>query len=163
MKRLFGTPLHDYLPAFGLLLVTVLYLTLSYGYPAKARVFPAMVAWVMLGLVVLDILSRTHTTFGIAILRALNPAAEAHTNDPKRKGWREIGAMLWIAGFVATVLLIGLLSAIPLYIFASMRFRGGCSYLACLTAAGVTTLFVWLMFGVLLRLSLYPGLLFTGA
>ena len=162
MKRLLGTPLHDYLPAFGLLLLTVGYLLLSYGYPVRARVFPAMVAWVMLGLVTLDILSRTRTTLGRALLRALNPAAEA-ASETQRSGWREIGAMLWIAGFVAAVLLIGLLAAIPLYIFASMRLRGGCSYLACLATAGATTLFVWLMFSVLLRLNLYPGLFLSGA
>lgn len=166
MRRILGTQAHDYLPAFGLLVATGLYLYLSYDYPAKARAFPAMVAWVMLALLALDLISRTQTRFGMAVMRALNPASEptkTHTGEPSQSGRRQATAILWIAGFTAGIVLIGILSAVPLYIFASMRLRGGRPYLVCLVACGGATLFIWLLFGVVLRLTLYPGILFNDA
>lgn len=166
MKRVFGTPIHEYLPALGLLVITTLYLYLSAGYPPKARVFPAMVAWVMLGLLALDLMSRTQTALGRMVMRALNPAADrasAHASEKNGAGSRQVTAILWIAGFVVGIVFIGILSAVPLYAFASMRFRGNCRYLTCIIAAGGATLFIWLLFGVVLRLHLYPGLLLSNA
>ena len=37
MKRVFGTPLIDYLPALGMLAITILYLVTAYGYYVHAR------------------------------------------------------------------------------------------------------------------------------
>jgi hypothetical protein len=162
VKRILGTTLGNYLPAAGLLVVTSLYLYLSYGYPAKARAFPAMVAWVMLALLLLDLVSRTETRLGLAVMRALNPAqARGGGQDPS--AWRQVSAILWIAGFTTGIVLIGILSAVPLYVLAAIRFRGGRGYLTALAAAAGATLFIYLLFGVVLRLTLYPGILFTSA
>ena len=162
MKRMLGASLSDCLPALGLLVITGLYLSLSYHYPAKARAFPAMVAWVMLALLVLDLVSRTQTRLGVAVMRALNPA-QARGVGQAPSAWRQLSAILWIAGFVTGIMLIGILSAVPLYVFAAIRFRGGRGYLTALAAAVGATLFIYLLFGVVLRLTLYPGILFTNA
>ena len=162
MKRILGAPLGDCLPALGLVGVTVLYLALAYGYPERARVFPAMVAWVMLGLLALDLVSRSETRLGVAVMRALNPA-QAHTKDASISGWRQLSAVLWLAGFVTGIVLIGILAAVPLYVFAAIRFRGGRGYATALAAAAGTTLFIYLLFGVVLRLELYPGILFANS
>jgi hypothetical protein len=162
VKRIFGAALSDYLPALGLLVITSLYLYLSYGYPAKARAFPAMVAWVMLALLLLDLVSRTETRLGLAVMRALNPA-QARGSERAPSALRQLSAMLWIAGFTTGIVLIGILSAVPLYVFAAIRFRGERGYLTALAAAAGATLFIYLLFGVVLRLNLYPGILFTSA
>lgn len=160
MKRILGTTLDDYLPALGLLVVTASYLGLAYTYPEKARVFPTMVAWVMMALLTLDLVSRTQTKLGEAVMRALNPAA----SKPSAQGpspWRQASAILWIAGFATALVLIGIMSAVPLYVFAAIRFRGGRGYATAILAAAGTTAFVYLLFGVVLRLTLYPGILFV--
>jgi hypothetical protein len=165
MRRVFGTPLRDYLPAAGLFVVTLLYLYLSEGYPARARAFPAMVAWVMLALLALDLLSRTETRVGLAIKRTLNPASDL---VPRASGhaqsWqRQVTSVLWIAGFTTAIVLIGIIGAVPLYVFSALRFRGQRHLLTCLIAAAGATAFIYLLFGVVLRLNLYPGIFFSDA
>ncbi len=161
MKRVLGTPVADYLPALGLMVVTIVYLAIAAGYKPLVRAFPAGVAWVMLGLLALDLASRTGTRAGRLLTRWLNPAAAAA--PPAQPVARQIAAVLWLAGFAALLVLVGILAAVPLYMFAALRWRGKRSMAACLAAAAGATLFVWLMFSELLRLSLYPGLLFGGA
>ena len=45
MKSFLGTPLAEYLPALGLLLLTIVYLVTAYGYSDDARAVPAGVAY----------------------------------------------------------------------------------------------------------------------
>ncbi len=165
MRRFFGTPLRDYLPAAGLFVVTSFYLYLSAGYPARARAFPAMVAWAMLALIALDLLSRTETRLGRAVKRTLNPAADrvARESDHVQSWQRQVASVLWIAGFATAIVLIGILAAVPLYVFGALRFRGGRPLLTCLLAAAGATAFIYLLFGVVLRLNLYPGIFFSNA
>ena len=75
---------------------------------------------------------------------------------------KQIMAMVWIAGFLAGFALIGATYAIPLYVFAATRWRGGRPYWVCLVSAAGTLAGIWFLFGWLLRLELYPGLLFGG-
>ena len=67
-----------------------------------------------------------------------------------------------MAGFVAGLVLIGILHAIPLFVFAAVRWRGKRSYVVSLAIAAATTLFIWLLFARLLRIELYAGLLGGG-
>lgn len=165
MKRVLGTPLGEYLPAALLLVLTCAYLAIAYRYKPDSRAMPVAVAWAMIALVGLDLAARTRTWTGERLIRWLNPAADAaqasrHKDYPAGK---QLAAMLWILGFAAALVLVGVLYAVPLYVFASMRLRGGRSSLVCLAAAGGATLVIWLLFSVLLRLELFPGLLFGGS
>ncbi len=163
MRRVFGTPLGEYLPALGLLAVTVGYLTIASGYAPLARAFPATVAWIMIVLLGLDLLSRTHTRVGTNLLRWLNPGALDPPRAAERPGpssGAELSAALWILGFAATLVLLGILTAVPLYVFLAMRLRARKGFLASAAAAVGVSVFIWLLFAVLLRLNLYPGLLF---
>lgn len=165
MKRLFGTPITEYLPALTLALVTAGYLATAYGYSAESRVVPVLVAWSLLVLLLLDLISRTRTRAGRAFVRWLNPAAaEAEATAPDRAiVKRQVAAVLWLAGFAAALVLIGMLNAVLLYMVASLRLRGRRSYPVSLAAGAGMALVVWLLFAVLLQLQLYPGLLFGGA
>ncbi len=164
MKRILGTPIAAYLPAAALGLVTAaLSRDLAYRYKPMARAFPAGVAWIMLALLALDLASRTGTRAGAALMRWLNPAAprdDARTRDATR---RQVSAILWLVGFVALMVLAGILVAVPIYLFAALRWRAHKSYGACVLGAAGATLFVWLLFSVVLRIALYPGMVFGGA
>ena len=165
MKRLFGTPVADYLPAVTLLLLTTVYLVTAYDYGPESRAIPVLIASATLAFLLLDIVSRTQTAPGRALLRWLNPAAVPETAAPADQGRRarQLAALLWLAGFTLALLLIGVLYAVPLYVFASMRLRGRRSYVVSLAGGLGMTLLVWLLFAALLRVPLYPGLLFGGA
>ncbi|HUB96275.1 MAG TPA: tripartite tricarboxylate transporter TctB family protein [Stellaceae bacterium] len=160
-RRLLGAPLTDYLPAAGLAAATLAYLALAYGYTTAVRAFPAGVAWVMLVLLALDLASRTETRLGRALMRTLNPAAAAPPAAQSRA--RQITSVLWVAGFAALMVLVGILGAVPVYVFAATRWHGRRSLGACVAVAAGATFFVWLLFSVVLRLALYPGLVFGGA
>jgi hypothetical protein len=164
MRRVLGTPLIDYLPALVLWLLTAGYLATAYGYSAESRVVPVLVAWSMLVLLLLDLASRTQTPLGQTLTQWFNPAAAQaeSTGSGHAVISKQLAAVLWLAGFTTLLLLIGVLYAVPLYVFASIRLRGRRSYLASLVVAAGMALTVWLLFGVLLRLQFYPGLLFGG-
>jgi hypothetical protein len=163
VKRLFGTPLIDYLPALALLVLALVYLATGYAYTPQARAFPVTVGWATIVLVVLDIVSRTQTGIGETLTRWFNPAAKI-AHDEKRPTYpalKQISAVLWAAGFVVLIVLIGFIYAIPIYVIASMYFRGRKPLvLSVLVSAGVI-LFIWLLFTQLLKIELYPGILFS--
>jgi tripartite tricarboxylate transporter TctB family protein len=164
-RALFGTSLGDYVPAFAAAVAAAAYLTAAYGYSADARAAPLLIGWSVIVLAALDIASRTKTPLGLTLMRWLNPVAgrpragHAHAAYPLT---RQVAAIAWIGGFVAAFALVGALYAIPLYVAAATRWRGGRPWLVCALSAACTLGGVWLLFSRLLRLELYPGLLFGG-
>ncbi len=164
--RLFGTDAGDYFPPVAAAAVAAVYLTTAYGYSPEARAAPLLIGWGVVVLSVLDFVSRTQTPPGRALTRWLNPvsirpgAGKAHTAYPLR---RQLAAIAWIAGFVTAFALIGVAYAVPLYVFAATRIRGGRPWFACALSAAGTLAGIWVLFSWLLRLELYPGILFGGA
>ncbi|MSP94121.1 MAG: hypothetical protein EXR00_02530 [Alphaproteobacteria bacterium] len=162
MKRILGTRLIDYAPATVLVGVTIVYLATAYGYSAQSRLFPVPIAWLMLALLALDIVSRTETPVGRSLTRVLNPAAAEKSAEAEapQSAMRQASALIWVMLFTAALVLIGILYAVPLYIFGSMRFHGKQTYFTSLVTAAVMTVFTWAMFALALQIELYPGLLF---
>ena len=163
MKRVLGTPVSEYLPAFVLLILTAVYLATAYNYSADARAVPAGVAWVMVALLILDLVSRTRTPLGAKLMHWLNPAGDAAKAEagPRYPALKQFSAVLWIAGFVAAMILIGILYAVPLYVFSSLYLRGRRSLLLALGVSATATAMIWLLFVAVLGLELYPGALFN--
>jgi hypothetical protein len=115
-------------------------------------------------LVGLDLVSRTRTALGATLMHWLNPAGDADKMvDHKRyPALKQIGAVAWIAGFAAAMLFIGILYAVPLYVFSSLFFRGKRSLLVAAGVSAAATAMIWLLFVAVLGLELYPGMLFGG-
>ena len=161
MKRVLGTPFVEYLPALAMVAITIAYLITAYTYSVQARLFPVPVGWLMLALLALDLVSRTKTPIGEQLTRLLNPAAEVEGAEERFPVLRQLSAMFWVAFFTAALVLIGIMYAVPLYVFGSMRFHGKKSYLTSLIAAVCVTAFTWVLFGFALQVELYPGALFS--
>jgi Tripartite tricarboxylate transporter TctB family len=165
MARAFGTELSEYLPAAGAAAVAAVYLGAAYRYSPEARAAPLLIGWAVIVLAALDIVSRTQTPIGRAISGFVNPVTnrlrQGHGAAPQPAG-KQVMAIVWIAGFVAAFALVGAALAIPLYVFAATRWRGGRPFAVCLLSAAVTLAGIWFLFAWLLRLELYPGLLFGG-
>jgi hypothetical protein len=165
MARIFGTEISDYLPAAAAAGVAAVYLGAAYQYSPDARAAPLLIGWTVVALAGLDSASRTQTRVGRTLAGWLNPVTTrprhgtGHADYPIGK---QIMAIVWIAGFLAGFALIGATYAIPLYVFAATRWRGGRPYWVCLVSATATLAGIWFLFGWLLRLELYPGLLFGG-
>ena len=76
----------------------------------------------------------------------------------------EIGRYLWIGawivGFSVAIYLVGFLIAIPVFILSYLKLdRAG--WLIATGIAGVTTVFLYVVFELLLQVHLYRGLLLT--
>jgi hypothetical protein len=163
--RAFGTPVVEYFPALAAAVAAAVYLMAAYGYSPDARAAPLLIGWSVIALAVLDALSRTATPIGATLTRLFNPVATHRRGSAGQATYpltRQLSAIAWIAGFVAALALIGAAYAIPLYVFAATRLRGKRPWLACAISAAATLAGVWLLFSRLLRLELYPGLLFGG-
>jgi hypothetical protein len=161
VRRVLGTPVVEYVPALVLLAVTVGYLAIAYTYTEQARLFPVPVGWLMLLLLALDLVSRTKTPTGESLTRLLNPAAEVEGAEPRFPVLRQLSALFWVAFFTAALVLIGIMYAVPLYVFGAMRFHGRKSYQTSLIAAVCVTAFTWALFAFALQVELYPGALFS--
>ena len=115
--------------------------------------------------VTVDIVARTGTPLGRALTSALNPAALAppdadRAGGSRRAFWVSVAPVLaLIAGFTS----IGVLPSIPVFVFASLRWRARQGIFTSALVAVAVTLFVYGMFYKILQLPLYPGLLFGGA
>ena len=161
MRSIFGTPVIDYVPAIALFIIAVIYLVTGYGYTPQARAFPVSVAWAAIVLAAMDLLSRTHTALGETLMRWFNPAAakaESHQHHPLLK---QVSAVLLTGAFIALIVVIGFLYAIPVYVFASLYLRGRRPLLLSLLVSAGITIFIWALFTQLLKIELYPGLLFS--
>ena len=156
MKRFLPS---DSLFAAALLVFTLAYLALDFTYKPALRTVPALVASIMAILLVLDLASRSDTPWGRAIKRRLN-AVPDRPDYPVR---RQIESACWVAGFAAALVSIGILAAVPLFVFAFLRWRGKLGIPASVLGGAGATIFVWLLFALMLRLTLYPGLIFGGA
>lgn len=148
----------DFVFALALLVVASAYLAIASTYAPALRAVPAAVASVVVVLLLLDLLSRTSTRLGRSLER-INPPSERAPYPLAR----QLEAMLWIAGLAAGLVLLGVLVAIPLFVFAFLRFRGQRAIITSAFGAGCAAAFIWLLFSVLLRLPLYPGILFGGS
>jgi hypothetical protein len=76
---------------------------------------------------------------------------------------KQVGAVAWVAAFAAAMLLIGILYAVPFYVFASLYFRGGRPLIVAVAVSAGATAMIWTLFVAVLGLQLYPGMLFGGA
>ena len=165
MKQIFGTALADYAPPLTLLVIGIIYLATGYGYSPEARAFPVTVAWAAIALAGLDLASRTKTPLGEALLRTLNPAAapEKMEHLPRYPVFKQVAAIAWVLGFVAAMVLVGILAAAPVYVFASMYFRGKLPLWLCAGVAAAVAIFIWFLFERVLMLELYRGILFRAS
>ena len=154
-----------YWTPIGIMVLSALFLWMSYHYPPDARAMPVRVGWVTLVLAAVDLASRTRTRWGEALMRTLNPAGDADVERERPQGsWRRqaLGVAAPMA-FAACLLLLGILYGTPLFLFAILWLPDRRRWAEALLITFVATLFIWLLFAMLLRLQLFPGLLFGGA
>lgn len=160
--RVFGTPIKEYLPSLALVAIAVIYLITGYGYSPDARLIPVGVAWMVLALLVLVLIARTKTAFGTALHQWINAGQDnaAAAEPAHHPVGAELIAAAWVVAAVLMMFLVGILYAVPIYIFLSIAIRGRRPIWVCAVAAAAAALTVWILFTLILQIELYPGLLF---
>jgi hypothetical protein len=164
VKTRFAQHWTRYLPPLVVLAVTAGFLVLTYRLPPAARAMPVLVGWAALVLASIDLVSRTHGRFGHALMKALNPAGLKEEEAEAPAGvWALATGIGLVVLLLTAFLLLGVLIAAPLTIFTALIVANRRELISSLLIAGGATAIIWLLFSVLLRLHLYPGLLFGGA
>jgi hypothetical protein len=156
-----------YLPPILVLAVVTGFLVMTYQLPPAARSMPSLVGWAGLALALIDLVSRTGGAFGEALMKALNPAGLKLGEEERAEApaglWPLVTGIGLVVLLVAAFLLVGVLIAAPLLIFTALMVANRRQPISSILIAAAATAVIWLLFSVLLRLHLYPGVLFGGA
>ncbi len=155
----------DFGAALAVLAIGIGFLAWAKTYPPEAAAVPVLVAWLTIVLALIDAAARTETALGRALRRVVSAEQVIEwkaDGDGEASPRRVASSVFWLLAYLAGVALAGFLVATPLYVFLYVKLHGGHPARAgALTAIG-TTLGVWIVFQLLFRYPLYPGLLFGG-
>ncbi len=133
-------------PALAVLLFVVAYLaTAMLTLEGVTRVVPLIAGGVTLVLLLVDI---------------VRPAPTQDDTLPLPPG-REMNVIAYVAAAVIGIQLFGFWVTLPIYLFTSIAWLGKQAFRIALAVALLTSLSMYLLFGVLLGYRLYPGLLFS--
>ena len=134
------------------LAVVALVVGLSLGFEGQGGLVPVVLGVPTLALI-LSSLGR----------ELLYPSAAADEAAPDVAPWsRAAPVIAWLGAFCVLVLLIGFQLAIPLYMVLFLRRYGGASWPRCLLAAAAVWVLVFVSLSLLLKRSLFEGVLFGG-
>lgn len=132
----------------------------SSTYNQTARQVPILVAGTMVVLSVIDLVSRFDRRF-LDPLRDFWGADFGNREMQHNPRWTtEAAQVLWMIACVAAMLLIGILPAVPAFVFFYMIFSGQRPLLESVATAAVVFAFVFMVFEVFLDYPLYRGALF---
>ena len=134
------------LGSFSIAYLAVALLTLG---PASRNV-PLLAGGFTLALLVLE-LSRSWT-------ERRNSSDDVRTQRTDRN---ELTVLMSVAALVTGIYLLGFVVALPLYVFAAIRYIGKRSLRAAIATALITTATLYVAFAVLLSYRLFPGVLFA--
>lgn len=146
-----------------LLLFAVGFLLLAYSYEGRTRQVPVLIGWILLALCALDVVAVSATRAGEAV-KAFFAGAIVANDGGELAGYpvgKVILAILWPSAFVALVVVVGFVVAIPIYVFlfVAIQGRGGIGRAAL--ASIITTVCIYVLFEKLLDYEIYQGMLFA--
>lgn len=153
------------MPSLVLGAIAIVYAWTSFDYSAGSQAIPLSVAGLALLLVLLDALSLGEGALARNLRRVLSGTAQAPV--PGLDGLagvqhpvgKEVAAFAWIIAFTALVIVFGFYIAIPVYVFAYLRFYAGKrAVVSALTAAGLVG-FLYAIFELLLGYAIFGGLI----
>lgn len=141
------------LPSVLVVLFVIGYLITAYvTLDATSRRVPVLAGFVTLILLAFDIMRD--------VMAADARLTAVAVSEPTTRG-REITAILFVAGGVAGIYLIGFLAAIPLYLIASIAYLGAQPIRVAVTVAIIASLSIYLIFDLALAYQLFPGIFFS--
>ena len=158
-------PQHRRASAYYILVIlafVVLFIVTSYQYKLTDRMFPLMVGYVAVPLLLMDLIALTDSKIGRKIsvfFSAKTPEeVDKDADKTKRTMAEELKIFMWMGTLVLGIYLIGFLPCTPIFVYCWMKFRGGYSVRQSSYLAIATITFVYVLFEILLQYELYPGI-----
>lgn len=149
-------------PPLLLIVLGVLLVYSALGYGETGRQLPLLVGGITVVLAVLDFVTRLPSFAGGWLRRALGAGFRDREMKHAPRLADEIVQAAWLAGCVGAIVLVGLLAAVPLFIFLYTWLRGRQPVFASALTAIAVALLTGVVFEVLLDYQLYRGLMFGG-
>jgi len=146
-------------PPILLLFVVVILTYSTFDYGETARQLPLLICAGLFVLIVLDLLSRLPGKAGALIRLALGAGFQNREMTHSPRWQAEIIQIMWVAGCVISMALIGILPAVPLFIFSYMVIQGKQKIVFSLMIAMLIVCVVGLVFELFLEYDLYRGVL----
>lgn len=162
--------------SLGLMLTFLVLIIIALGYNPLARLLPLVVAIPIFILSVVQFLLDLREALGEGRAKTAKGAKEPSATEQfpegqsKEKGKRkltpqearrgELLAVGWIFGFFALIILVGFQIAIALFVFLFTRLYGREGWQTCIGLAAVCWIIVYVVFVVMLKSNLYPGVVF---
>lgn len=144
-------------PPVLLLIAVALLIYWAYGYGETARQLPVLVGTGTLILIVLDIISRLRGKVGVVIRSSLGAGFQDREMDFNPRLQSEIIQLAWIVACVVSILFVGILPTVPMFIFLYLVIQGKRSFIFSVIVSLHVLLLVGLVFEVLLDYELYRG------
>ena len=142
--------------------VVILFIATSYQYKLTDRMFPLMVGYFALPLLVMDLLALTDSKIGENISIFFSAKTPRKVDEDADKTERtlpqELMIFMWMGALVLGIYLIGFLPCTPVFVYCWMKYRGGYSVKESSYLAIGTIVFVYVLFEILLQYELYPGI-----
>ena len=142
-----------------LLLAMAGVLIVSYGYEPAERALPVLVAWTTIALLILEVLVQGGTPAGRRIDRLL----QGNDAGPEPERAPPVAVLIhafgWPGLLVALTVLIGILPAVLVYVFFSLKVAGGKSLRQAMAIAVALTGLSWLLFEWTMSYRLFRGVL----
>jgi hypothetical protein len=153
-----------YLVPVSILVLAVGFLLSAYGYEGRTRQVPVLIGWILVALCLLDVVAASGTRAGKAVRAFFTGTIVGERNDEL---WdypvgRVLVAMAWPTAFLVVVVLIGLVAAIPVFVFLFVLIQGRSNVRRALLASAVTTGCIYALFEQVLNYKMYQGVLFAG-
>jgi len=133
----------------ALLLVSILLLRATLAYPFKAKLFPLIILITVLILLMIQIVRE------VVALR-VKGATEKKRADSFRS--KHLTILFWMVGTVLMLWVLGFMGTVILLPFLYLRFEKE-SWLLSITLSLGCGVFFYGLFGYLLRMPLYPGMI----
>ncbi len=158
-------PSHRRASAYYILItlaVVVLFIVTSYQYKITDRMFPLLVGYIALPLLILDLIALTDSKVGEKISVIFSAKTPEEVDEDADKTVRTVGQELkifaWMGTLVLSIYLVGFLPCTPIFVYCWMKYRGGYSIRESGYLAIGTLVFVYILFELVLQYELYPGI-----
>ncbi len=133
----------------ALLVVSILLLRATLDYPFKAKLFPLIILFMLLILLMIQIVREV-------LAYREKGAAEEDKGDSLRP--KLLPIWIWMVGTVLMLWVIGFMGTVILLPFLYLRFKKE-SWLLSITLSLGCGIFFYGLFGYLLNMPLYPGMI----
>ena len=147
---------------FLIVLLVIAIVALVYGltFPTmKAKLVPIVISGIILVLASIELVRELRA--GVKAQPETEADPEAVLAGTKQEFYRYLVGLGWMAALAAGIYLVGFLIAVPLFVVAYLKLNSR-RWLISIGMAAAVAIFIYGIFVVVLRVDLYPGLVFGG-